>query len=120
MTPRSQIHSSSRRGAPLRWTHETPGAFVPKAELPGLAKDAIQVEAHGRTLTLRGERRPEVGSTDKHPRRRERAYGSFQRRPTPATSVDAEKVQARFKGDILRLQMPNHEAATPRRIVVRS
>jgi HSP20 family molecular chaperone IbpA len=34
--------------------------------------------------------------------------------------VDAEKVQARFKGGILGLQMPNHETATPRRLAVQS
>jgi HSP20 family molecular chaperone IbpA len=61
MTPPLQMHSSSRRGAPHRWTHETPDAFVLKADLPGLTTDAIQVEVHGRTLTQRGERKPRQG-----------------------------------------------------------
>jgi HSP20 family protein len=111
---------SARGGAPHRWTHKTPDALVPEAELPGLAKDALQVELHGRTLTLRDERKPGIGTSNEHYQRRERAYGNFRRMFTLATSVDAEKDQASFKDGILELEMPKHEPAKPRRIAVQS
>jgi HSP20 family protein len=100
--------------------YETPEAFVLTAELPGLTTDEIQVEVHGRTLTLRGERKPEAGTQEEHYRRRERAYGSFQRVFTLPTTVEAEKVHASFKDGVLALQLPKSEAAKPKRIAVQS
>jgi len=100
--------------------YETPDAFVLTAELPGLTTDEIQIEVHDRTLTLRGERKPEAGMTEAHFQRRERAYGSFQRVFALPTMVDAEQVQARFKDGILELHLPKHEMAKPRRIAVQS
>ena len=100
--------------------YETPEAFVLTAELAGLTTDEMQVEVHGRTLTLRGERKLEAGTQEEHYRRRERAYGSFQRTFTLPTTVQAEKIHASFKDGILELQLPKSEAAKPKRIVVQS
>jgi HSP20 family molecular chaperone IbpA len=58
---RSVLSGRQRRG--VNWgvsarippvdLYETDEAFVLKAKLPGLTTDEIQIEAHGRTLTLR-------------------------------------------------------------------
>jgi HSP20 family protein len=100
--------------------YETPDAFVLKAELPGLPQDHIQIEVHDRTLTLRGERTPEAGMNEEHYRRRERAYGPFQRSFMLPTMVDQEHVQATYKDGILELHLPKSEAAKPRRIAIQS
>jgi HSP20 family protein len=100
--------------------YETPDAFVLAADLPGLTTDEIHIEVHDRTLSLRGERKPEAGMTEAHYQRRERAYGSFQRVFTLPTPVEAEKVHASFKDGILALQLPKSEAAKPKRIAVQS
>jgi HSP20 family protein len=100
--------------------YETPDAFVLTAELPGLTTDEIQIEVHDRTLTLRGERKPEAGMTEAHYQRRERSYGGFQRAFTLPTPVDTEKVQGRMTDGVLELHLPKHEAAKPRRIAVQS
>jgi len=100
--------------------YETDDAFVLKAELPGLTTDEIQIEVHDRTLTLRGERKPEAGMTDAHYQQRERVYGSFQRVFALPTTVDAEKIQASFTNGVLVLRLPKHEIAKPKRIAVQS
>src|SRR5882724_3484807 len=100
--------------------YETPDAFVLTAELPGLTTDEIQIEVHDRTLTLRGERKPEAGMTDAHYQQRERVNGSFQRVFALPTTVDAEKIQASFTNGVLELRLPKHEIAKPKRIAVQS
>jgi HSP20 family protein len=100
--------------------YETEEAFILKAELLGLTTDEIQIEVHDRTLTLRGKRKPEAGITDVHSQQRERVYGSFQRVFALPTTVDAEKIQARFTNGVLELRLAKHEMAKPKPIAVQS
>jgi HSP20 family protein len=120
----NQIFDQFFRGGST-WTppvdlYETPDAFVLVADLPGLTKDEIHIEVHDRTLTLRGEHKPEAGTQEEYYRRRERVYGSFQRVFTLPTTVEAEKVHASFTDGVLELQLPKSEAAKPKRIAVQS
>lgn len=100
--------------------YETNEGFVLKVELPGVQKDDLHLEVHDRTLTIRGERKPETEIPEDHYHRRERSYGSFQRVFTLPTPIDADKVQANVHDGVLELQLPKHETAKPKRIAVQS
>ena len=100
--------------------YETDEGFVLKAELPGVQKDHLHIEVHDRTLTIRGERKPETEIPEDRYDRRERSCGSFQRVFTLPTPVDAEKVQANVHDGVLELQLPKHETAKPKRIAIQS
>jgi HSP20 family protein len=100
--------------------YETDEGFVLKAELPGVQKDHLHIEVHDRTLTIRGERKPETEIPEDRYHRRERSYGSFQRVFTLPTPVDAEKVQANAHDGVLELRLPKHETAKPKRIAIQS
>jgi HSP20 family protein len=52
--------------------------------------------------------------------RQERGQGNFVRTLTLPTQVDAEKVEAKLEHGVLQLRLPKHEAAKPRKIVVKS
>lgn len=92
--------------------------LVFRAELPGVAKDDIEVKVENGTLTIRGEKRQERESGTDAAHRTERVYGTFQRSFTLPSSVDAEKVQARYKDGVLELVLPKADAAKPRRIAI--
>jgi HSP20 family protein len=91
-----------------------------EAELPGLAKDDIDVSVTGGdTLTIAGERRPR-GPEKAFWCRQECWYGRFSRTVTLPTAVDADKIEATYEGGVLTLTLPKHEAAKPKKIPVKA
>jgi HSP20 family protein len=100
--------------------YETDDALVLQAELPGFAKEDIQIELKDNTLIIRGERKrlQEVKEGNYH--RMERAYGPFQRSFLLPTTVDQSRVKAVYKDGVLELRLPKVEAAQPRRIAISS
>jgi HSP20 family protein len=94
-------------------------AFHLEAELPGLKQDDVNIAVTQRNvLTLSGERKPEEGEGRWH--RRERGFGRFQRVLRLPAPVDADKVEAQLDNGVLRLTLPKHEDAKPRRIAVKA
>jgi HSP20 family protein len=100
--------------------YETSDALVLTVELPGVAKEDVNIEIHQNTLMLRGQRKPEAGVQEDRYHRVERAYGNFQRSFTLPMMVDQNKVQASYKDGILELRLPKSEAAKPKRIAITS
>jgi len=94
-------------------------AFHLEAELPGLKQEDVNIAVTQRNvLTLSGERKPEEGEGRWH--RRERGFGRFQRVLRLPAPVDADKVEAQLENGVLRLTLPKHEDAKPRRIAVKA
>lgn len=90
-----------------------------EAELPGLALEDLEIYVTGgNQLAIKGKRNPpKVEKGTWH--RRERGYGQFARALTLPQDVDAEKVEAEFRGGVLCIKMPKREEAKPRRIEVK-
>jgi HSP20 family protein len=91
-------------------------AFILTAELPGFSKDDVQVELKDNRLTLKGERKRETDVQETQYRRRERAYGTFERSIRLPGEVDADKAEATFKDGVLKLTLPKAEEAKPKAI----
>jgi HSP20 family protein len=91
-----------------------------EAELPGLALEDLEIYVTGHNqLTLKGERKPpQVEKGTQH--RRERTFGKFTRTFTLPFAVDENKVEAHFDNGVLKVHLPKHEAAMPRRIAIKS
>ncbi|MCI0639143.1 MAG: Hsp20/alpha crystallin family protein [Gemmataceae bacterium] len=91
-----------------------------EAELPGLQLEDLEIFVTGNNqLTIKGERKqqtPEKASEH----RLEWHYGSFVRTLTLPFPVDDRKVNARLENGVLRIELPKHEAARPRRIPVKA
>ena len=107
-----------RTWAPPVDIYETDDALILTVDLPGVPKDAVSIEIHQNTLTLRGERTPAAGVQDERYYRTERVYGPFQRSFVLPTLVDQEHVQATYHDGVLELRLPKSEAAKPRRIAI--
>ncbi len=98
--------------------YDTGDALMVRLELPGVAKEDVQVELHEQTLTVRGERKPAPQVKEEQYYRQERVYGPFQRAFMLPTQVDTGKVQAIYRDGLLELRLPKHEAAKPKQITI--
>jgi HSP20 family protein len=88
------------------------------AELPGVAKDELEIHAHRDTLTLRGTRRP-AAEDEAAFHRRERRSGAFTRTIQLPFRVDPERIEARLENGVLQLSLQRPEEDKPRRIEVK-
>ncbi len=98
--------------------HETKDAICVRAELPGVGKDAVNVEVKEGVLTLRGERKFEKDVQEENYHRIERSYGTFYRSFSLPSSVNEEKVSARMKDGVLEVNLPKKEQAKPKQIEI--
>ncbi|MBX9626351.1 MAG: Hsp20/alpha crystallin family protein [Gemmataceae bacterium] len=105
---------------PLLNVWEDADALYVEADLPGIDPVKLDVTVtEGNTLTVQGERAaPEVAAAAWV--RQERPAGKFARTVGLPALVDADKVEARYENGVLRLTLPKHEAAKPRKIQVKA
>jgi HSP20 family protein len=116
----------SREGHPSKewgWNprvdiYEENHAIVIKAELPGIEKDKIVVDVKEGVLTLKGERSSNSEVEEENYYRRERTFGSFERRFNLPDNVDPEKITADYKDGILKVGIPRPEEVKPKQITV--
>lgn len=98
--------------------YETDDSIVLKAELPGINPDDVEVRVEDNTLYLKGERKFEKETQQGNLHRVERSYGTFNRSFALPGSIEADKVQAKYKDGILTLTMPKREEAKPKTIKI--
>jgi len=91
---------------PLADVFETAESFVVHLEVPGIAEEDIEVHVDGDTLTVKGQRQPASRTRPDSFHRMERSYGSFSRSFQLSDDVDPERVTARFKDGLLRVELP--------------
>ncbi|HYR11340.1 MAG TPA: Hsp20/alpha crystallin family protein [Longimicrobium sp.] len=108
---------------PVGWTpavdvSESDGTLVVKAELPGMAKDDVEIDLVDNVLTLRGEKKLEEERTEGEMHVWERSYGSFQRAFTLPCRVQEDRVTAEVKNGVLTITLPKAEEARGRKIEV--
>ncbi len=92
--------------------------LVIRAELPGVARDDIEVRVEDNTLVLSGERKREKECDEEQAYRVERSYGSFVRSFRLPKTVDAAKIAASYQNGVLEVRLPKAEEARPRRIQI--
>ena len=95
---------------PLADVYETAEGFVVQIEVPGIAEEDIEVHVDGDTVVVRGQRQPVSRSRPDSFHRMERSYGSFSRSFQLSEDVDPERVSARFKDGLLRVELPKLHA----------
>ncbi len=120
---------STTVGAPtlMAWSpavdvRESDNDFIVTAELPGLAKDTVDITIENGVLSLSGEKKEEreEGVADSGRHVLERRYGRFQRSFSLPRGVDADNVSAEFSDGILKVTLPKSATAKPRQIKIGS
>src|SRR5262245_7714456 len=87
--------------------YETAGDFVLTAEVPGLAREHIEIQADEFRIVLRGARDAATESMScEQYHRVERGHGRFSRAFTLPEAIDVEQVSADLKDGVLTITMP--------------
>jgi HSP20 family protein len=88
-------------------------SFLLEAELPGFAKENINVNIEGETLTITAERGESKENENEGLIQRERVYGKFVRR-FDISQINEEGITASYKDGILELVLPKKQEETPK------
>lgn len=113
---REETRSQERYVTPPVDIYETTDGLVVKADLPGVAKEGLDVRVENGLLTIRGKA-AHVAPGD--PVYREYELLNFYRQFELNERVDQNKISAELKHGVLTLQLPKAEEAKPRKIEVR-
>ena len=97
---------------------ETKGAYVIKADLPGVKQDAVEVSVNGNLLTINGRRDEEQRNEGDQFFTYERSFGSFTRSFALPDTADAQNISADLKDGELLVQVPKRPEAQPKKITV--
>lgn len=87
-------------------------------ELPGVNPEDTKLSLENNTLTIRGEKKQAAEEKTERVHRYERSYGLFERSFTLPSTVDADRIEARFEHGVLTVALPKVERARPREIPV--
>ena len=105
----SDCASGATRSIPVSLREDKDNLLV-TAELPGVARDDVNVELTDDTLSLTATRKVTAGEAEQ--------TVSYARSFTLPYAVQAEKIAAELKEGILRLTLPKAEAIKPRKIAI--
>jgi HSP20 family protein len=89
-----------------------------KVELPGMAKDDVDISLKDDILTIKGEKKQEREEKEENRYYVERTYGSFSRTLTLPSKVNPDGVEARFKDGVLEINLPKAEEEKIKQIQV--
>jgi HSP20 family protein len=117
-TPTTANGTTFRRWIPAMDLVETDGAFVLKADLPGLSESDVNIEVEDNVLTISGERKSEQQDRKAGYYRVERSYGSFRRSLTLPEGVEADSVKATFANGVLEVTVPKPVHQAPRKVQI--
>jgi HSP20 family protein len=101
--------------------YETDDRYVVSAELPGLARDHIELKLEDSRLTIRGQRTDHAASGGEvlHFHQVERGHGAFTRTFEFAGKVDVDGVSADLTNGVLTVTLPKLPEPPLRTIEVR-
>ncbi len=89
-------------------------------ELPGVVPEAVRLSLENNILTIRGEKKHQLEQKNERVHRFERTYGAFERTFVLPSTVEPEKIEARYENGVLLVTSPTAERAKPREIRVKS
>jgi HSP20 family protein len=115
-TSREETRSQERYITPPVDIYETADGLVVKADLPGVAKEDLDVGVENSLLTIRGKA---AHAAPGDPVYREYGLVNFFRQFELNERVDQSKISAELKHGVLTLTLPKAEEAKPRKIEVK-
>jgi HSP20 family molecular chaperone IbpA len=114
---REETRSQERYITPPVDIFENSDGLVVNADLPGVAKEGLEVRVDNKVLTIRGKAGHAASG---QPVYREYTLVNFFRQFELNDKVDQSKISAELKHGVLTLSLPKAEEAKPRKIEVRT
>lgn len=103
---------------PIADITETEDRYTVRTELPGVAKDDVNISVFDNVLTITGEKFQENTDESKYYRRNENRYGSFKRSFSLPPKVVPDSINAEFRDGLLTLSIPKPDEVKPREIPI--
>jgi len=117
MSDRQVTTKENRRQIrPLSSMCEENGVITLCLEMPGVAKDGLELEVEGNELRIHGRRAPAASSSRYVVR--ERVDGDYREVYTIDDTVDRGKIEAVMNGGVLTVTLHLREAEKPRKIQI--
>jgi HSP20 family protein len=104
---------------PAADVREESDRYVVTVDLPGLAKDDVELSFENDVLTISGERKSELQKDEGRVHRSERYYGKFTRAMRFPGDVRHQDISASFTNGVLEVSLPKAEEARKRKIEVK-
>jgi HSP20 family protein len=99
--------------------NEDARGYTVHADMPGVAKDAIEVTVDGNAVSISAEMKRQTGEAEgERALRRERVVGRMTRSFTLEHALDETAVTARYQDGVLELVLPKKAVAEARRISI--
>ncbi len=99
---------------------ETNGAYQVKLEMPGVAKEDVQISVEGRAVHVQAHtQRTEESKEGERVLYRERSFASYARSFTLPAEIDTSDVTATLEHGVLSMSLPKRSAQTTAKITVR-
>ena len=94
---------------------ESPEGLVLRYDMPGVAKDHVDITVDKGTLIVTGQAAPEESGT---PTYRETRIGDYRRDFTLPDDIDADRITAAMNAGVLTVHIPKPDEAKPKRIQI--
>jgi len=112
------------QGEPVAWNPridvvETKDTYELAIDVPGVDKDAININLHEGVLSISGERVGRTVDEDDNIVRMERHSGSFYRSFSVPSKIDQKKIEANHENGVLTVRIPKLEESKPRKISIK-
>lgn len=121
---RSGPRQPDGQGRALSWSppvdiYETADEIVVKAELPGIAREDLELSLEEDVLTLRGNRDFERPGRDESYHQMERSFGPFQRSFAIPARVNESEIRAEYRNGVLTIVLPRANKVKPRQVQIK-
>jgi HSP20 family protein len=114
----SGLSGALEQWSPLADVEETDDAYTVELDLPGVAREDVDIQLDDRRLTVSGDVEEKERKGILH--RRTRRVGRFHFSVTLPGDVDAGNVSAQLHDGVLTVHVPKSAQAKPRRIPITS
>ena len=89
---------------------------VVRAEVPGVRKNDLAVEASDMSVTIKGQVQQEETREDEHYRISETSHGTFERTVQLPSDVDSTRAKATFKDGVVEVILPKVDRSRPHHV----
>ena len=102
---------------PVADVYEQPGEYVVVLDLPGIDRDALEINLENDRLMVKGTRVTTNGEKSQH--RTERPQGKFNRSFGLPPAIDPEQIQAEYKDGVLSVHLPKRKEQKPQTLKIK-
>jgi HSP20 family protein len=103
---------------PLMNVYDDKDSILVTAELPGLAKEQVNITFSDGILTVSGKQLPPTKTKGMTMVRKERSEGDFEKTLRVPTKIKQDAIKASFTNGILTVTMPKAEEVKPKTIAI--